>query len=866
MQVTGVDRDGKNHSVPTHCASQLEQVLTRQFYSFCDGRYKLTIPLALALGLALWEVVPHGRISAWFIAVVISQALIQGLCTLFGRSLRIGAAVIYWRYALGACIVIDSLVFGAAGALLFPVGSMPHQFILSLVLAGAAGAAAVTCAAYLPSAVASIVFIMLPLCGTFFSQRLEYSLTMGAVLFLFAVGMVGAAAVIGKTLTRFLVLRIEKDILIQSLSAEKEKIEALNADMETEVLERKLITESLKRSEDRYRAVVEGQTEFVCRLSGNHGLSFFNEAFGRYFQVTSEDLLVRNFLEFVHPEDRESARDFFEQISRDSSSGMYEHRLNSRDGKILRLQWTYRALHDASGQVTEFQGVGKDITAQRKAEEALRRSHEELEQRVQERTSELREMNKKLRLEIADRIKAEKSLRDSEQRFRTIFEKARDCVFVKDRELRYSHLNPAMQAIFEASESDIVGSTDEELYGLDQAKRLKNEDLRVLGGQVIEAEHTLAFRGRELTFNCVKVPMIDASGHIVGLCGIARDITERFGAIVRRPKGNPEFKSSAMIETMRQVRLAAGSDSLILLLGESGSGKDFLARYVHHLSHRSQGPFFAINCAALAPELAESELFGHEAGSFTGARARKRGMMELAEGGTLLLNEIGELSLGLQAKLLTFLDTRSFTRVGGETNIEVNARIIAATNRELLKEVEARQFRHDLYHRLNVFCIQVPPLRERLEDLPLLVETIMSELCSKLGHGGIPRLDARCLSVLSEYHWPGNVRELRNVLERALIVSEGGKIRPEDIRLLDKRDATSASDRWFYAVPFPNETEDLNTVAKRVKSEMIKEALRRASGVKKDAAILLGISIDAFKHQLKSVEDELHRLDSRGHR
>jgi len=371
---------------------------------------------------------------------------------------------------------------------------------------------------------------------------------------------------------------------------------------------------------------------------------------------------------------------------------------------------------------------------------------------------------------------------------------------------------------------------------------------------VIEAEHTVVLKGRELTFDCVKVPMVDSSGCIVGLCGIARDMTERPRSQARRINKELEFDSDSMRATLNQIRLAAKSDSLVLLLGESGTGKDFLARQVHHLSHRSGGPFFAINCAALAPELAESELFGHEAGSFTGARTRKRGMVELAEGGTLLLNEIGELSLPLQAKLLTFLDTRSFTRVGGEANVEVNARLIAATNRELGKEVEAGRFRHDLFHRLNVFSIQVPPLRQRLADLPLLVDTILVKLCAKLGYGKVPRVDARCLSMFAEYHWPGNVRELRNVLERALILSEGGKIRPDGIRLLEQQDVPSGSEGWCCVVRFPRGSETLNDLSRRVKSELMKEALRRASGIKKEAAQLLGISIDSFKYQSKSLD------------
>lgn len=840
-------------SISGYDVRQLESSLARDFCSSCGSRYKLAIPWALMLSIALWEVVPHGWIFGWLMAVAVSQALTQALCAAFGRALSDGEVGIYWKWGLAASVGTDSLVAGSAGILLFPDGSLPHEFILALFLCCMAGVGAVMASAHLPSSMISVLLVMLPLSGTLLLQRSEFSLTTGAVLLLFVVALVSTGVRINRLLIESLMLRSEKDKLIESLSKEKEKMEELNGELETEVLERQLLVESLTRSEDRYRAVVESQTEFVCRLLGDYSISFVNEAWSRYVGISSEQLRGRNFLEFVHPGDAEAVRRSFELVGAGPSLRVHKHRVNIPAGEIRWLQWTWQAMHTSSGQVKEIQGVGRDVTARRKAEEALQKSHAELEQRVQERTAELQEMNRKLQLEIADRIRAEKSLRDSEQRFRTIFENARDCIFVKDKELRYSHVNPAMQAVLEASESVVIGLTDAELYGHDQASRLASEDVRVMGGQVIESDQTLMLTGREITFNCVKVPMIGSSGDIIGLCGIARDVSERLATQVKRQRSDLEFKSSSMRGTLDQVRLAANSDSLVLLLGESGSGKDFLALHVHDLSHRSGGPFFAINCAALAPELAESELFGHEAGSFTGARSRKRGMLELAEGGTLLLNEIGELSLTLQAKLLTFLDTRSFTRVGGEANIQVNARLVAATNRKLRKEVDAGRFRHDLYHRLNVLSIQVPPLRDRLEDLPLLVGGILSELCSKLGYGEVPRLDARCLPILAEYHWPGNVRELRNVLERALILSGGGKVTPEAIRLLEGQDVPREGDGWCYVVRFPTGSENLNEVSKDVRSELIKEALRRAAGVKKDAAALLGISVDAFKYQSKSL-------------
>lgn len=306
------------------------------------------------------------------------------------------------------------------------------------------------------------------------------------------------------------------------------------------------------------------------------------------------------------------------------------------------------------------------------------------------------------------------------------------------------------------------------------------------------------------------------------------------------------YVSEAMTNTLAQARQAAGSDSIILLLGESGSGKDYLARYIHDNSRRSNGPFFALNCAAVTPELAESELFGHEPGAFTGARGRKRGLLELAEGGTLLLNEIGELSLPMQAKLLTFLDTRMFTRVGGETQIRVNARLLAATNKDLEEEVRSGGFRRDLYYRLNVISIVVPPLRHRIEDLPIVVNELIEQLAEEMVLHKVPEVDTETLNVLCSYSWPGNVRELRNVLERAIMLSGSTRIDPTTLGLGSRQES------WSYTVNFP-QSRNLHDVTKEVKRSLVLEALRRAGGSKQGAAQLLGISRHALAYQMKSV-------------
>jgi two-component system, NtrC family, response regulator AtoC len=229
-----------------------------------------------------------------------------------------------------------------------------------------------------------------------------------------------------------------------------------------------------------------------------------------------------------------------------------------------------------------------------------------------------------------------------------------------------------------------------------------------------------------------------------------------------------EYLSQAMRDVMEKTELAAQTESTVLLTGESGSGKDFLARHIHEFSGRARGPYRWINCSAIPESLAESELFGYEKGAFTGATGRKRGLIELAGGGTFLFNEVAELSSLLQVKLLTFLDTKSFCRVGGGTEIRVDVRILAATNSDLFDAVEKGRFRPDLFYRLNVVPIEVPPLRHRTEDLPLLATRILRDFRKK----GILSLEARLepavVELASEYKWPGNVRELSNVLERCI--------------------------------------------------------------------------------------------------
>jgi transcriptional regulator with PAS, ATPase and Fis domain len=307
------------------------------------------------------------------------------------------------------------------------------------------------------------------------------------------------------------------------------------------------------------------------------------------------------------------------------------------------------------------------------------------------------------------------------------------------------------------------------------------------------------------------------------------------------------FPSTAMRHVYARALQAAKLETFILLLGESGVGKDYLASWIHSHSRRSDGPYFSINCASISRDLFESEIFGYEPGAFTGAKGRKRGLLELAQKGTLLLNEIGELDLGLQSKLLSFLDTRSFPRVGGERTVTVDTRIIAATNRDLQREVEEGRFRRDLYYRLSVFPIVIPPLGERPEDIEVLAGRLLPKLAAQMGMTHVPVVDPAAMEALRDNPWPGNVRELINVLERALILAGSGPIMPWHVG-----QGSLPSSGWKLQVPF-HEGRSLHDVTAMVTRELIQEALRRTQGNRGLAAALLGISRHALAYQMRTV-------------
>jgi DNA-binding NtrC family response regulator len=301
-------------------------------------------------------------------------------------------------------------------------------------------------------------------------------------------------------------------------------------------------------------------------------------------------------------------------------------------------------------------------------------------------------------------------------------------------------------------------------------------------------------------------------------------------------------KSAAMQEVYRLIDLAAPTPAPVLISGESGTGKELVARSLHELSPRSGGPFVAVNCAAIPETLLESEIFGHEKGAFTGALERRPGCFELAQGGTLLLDEIAEMSPGTQAKFLRILQEGTVRRLGGKVEIQADVRVLAATNKDPHQAVKNRTLREDLYYRLNVFSLPLPPLRERREDIPLLIQAFIEEFNAKY-EKRVKSVDAAALEVLSGHPWPGNVRELRNAIERAVVACEGDLIGSAHLSLGspgETRDESAGS------VAFP-----LGITVEEAEKQLILKTLASVGNNKTKAAEILGISLKTLHNKLR---------------
>lgn len=307
--------------------------------------------------------------------------------------------------------------------------------------------------------------------------------------------------------------------------------------------------------------------------------------------------------------------------------------------------------------------------------------------------------------------------------------------------------------------------------------------------------------------------------------------------------------SDKMKRVFKMIQKVAASDSTVHIFGESGTGKELAARAIHEASPRSHGPFIKINCSALPETLLESELFGHEKGAFTNAIKRKLGRFELADGGTLFLDEIGDISATVQVKLLRVLQEKEFERVGGESPVRVDVRIISATNKDLQKEMDAGRFREDLFYRLHILPLSLPPLRDRLDDIPTLVEHFLQKLRTRTRHE-IQKVSPPLIELLQRYPWPGNIRELENVMEQALVFAEGDTLVEEDLpmHITQKELPLPELDTDLFAALG---LRSLPQILDDIESQLILKAFEKSNKVKAETARILGIKTSALYYKLE---------------
>ena len=367
-------------------------------------------------------------------------------------------------------------------------------------------------------------------------------------------------------------------------------------------------------------------------------------------------------------------------------------------------------------------------------------------------------------------------------------------------------------------------------------------------------------------------PIRDHKGEVAGAVMVFGRSAESAAAGVTTPPaaqsdddgiGLGSFKMVAASPAMKQAlkfarRVAQSEVSTILLEGESGTGKDVLAQFIHHYGRRSEGPFVALNCAAIPETLLESELFGYEKGAFTDARAPKAGILEIASGGTVFLDEIGEMPLVIQAKLLRVLEEQNFRRLGGVRDIQVDLRVVAATNRKLTEAIEQGRFRLDLYYRLNVIQVLLPPLRERGEDIIPLAEHFVRLYNTKFKRH-VKGLSHSAAAALLAHDWPGNVRELRNVIERAMVLEEADYIQASNMQiaadpakppLLALEQSASADDSSSAPLP-SSQPAPFEVSLEEAEKNLVKKALERAGGNQTRAAVLLGVTRDTLRYKMK---------------
>ena len=593
-------------------------------------------------------------------------------------------------------------------------------------------------------------------------------------------------------------------------------------------IERKRAEEELRRSE---AYLAEAQR---LSLTGSFGwkvstgeLFWSKETFCILGYDSTTKPTLELVLDRVHPEDLALVQQTIDRASREGANVDFEHRLLFPDGAVRYVHVRAHAVSDSSGAL-EYVGAVSDVTARKLAEEKLRQDERELRR-------------------ITDAIPQA------------------ICVLAPDGTILYAN-----EIVLEYTGLSLEDIKADDL----RAKLFHPEDLekfrdQLSRGEPFETELRARRKDGQYRWFLIRYnPLRNDDGQILRWYATGIDIEDRKQAEERIQRENlalrEEIDHSSMFEeivgssealrkVLAQVAKVAQVDSTVLILGETGTGKELIARAIHKRSSRSSRAFIRVNCAAIPSSLIASELFGHEKGAFTGALQRRLGRFELADGGTIFLDEVGELPAEMQIALLRVLQEREIERVGGSQSITVDVRVLAATNRDLRSAVAAGAFRQDLFYRLNVFPIRMPALRERRDDIRLLVEYFI-ERYGKTAGKKFRNINKKTLELFQAYDWPGNIRELQNVIERAVILCDGDTFSIDETWLTREAQRSAGP-----AVPF------VTTIVEHEK-EMIERALAESGGRVAGpfgAAMRLGIPRQTLESKIKSLGIEKHRFKAR---